>query len=65
MMRTQALATGIVLAGMALAGVAFLGAVAVPAENSASAAATAQPSTFDQHSAWQTWKLYCDTCGLE
>jgi len=64
MMRTQALATGIVLAGMALAGVAFLGAVAVPAENSASAAATAQPSTFDQHSAWQTWKLYCDTCHL-
>src|SRR6516162_4995460 len=64
MMRTQALATGVVLAGMALAGVAFLGAAAVPAENSASAPAAAQPSTFDQHSAWQTWKLYCDTCHL-
>src|SRR6266481_3376038 len=63
MMRTRALASiGMVLAGgVALAGAAFLRA-AVPAENSASAAATVGPSTFDQHSAWQTWKLYCDTC---
>src|SRR6516225_5725228 len=62
MMRTQALATGIVLAGMALAGVALMRAAVVPAENSAPPAATVQPSTFDQHSAWGTWKLYCDTC---
>ena len=63
-MRTQALAAGIALAGMALAGVAFLGAAAVPAENSASSAATAQPPTFDQHAVWGTWKIYCDTCHL-
>jgi hypothetical protein len=37
-------------------------AAVVPAENSAPPAATVQPSTFDQHSAWGTWKLYCDTC---
>ena len=62
MMRTRALAVGIVLAGgMVLAGAVFLRA-AVPGENSSTAAATAQSPTFDQHSVWQTWKIYCDTC---
>ena len=62
-MRTRALASiGIIVAGgMVFAGATFL-RVAVPAENSASAAPPAQRATFDQHSAWQTWKLYCDTC---
>jgi hypothetical protein len=36
-------------------------AAVVPAENSASSVTTAKPA-FDQHGAWQTWKLYCDTC---
>jgi hypothetical protein len=62
MMRTRALALGIVLAGgMVLAGAVFLRA-AVPGENSSTAAAIAQSPTFDQHSVWQTWKIYCDTC---
>jgi hypothetical protein len=53
---------GLALAGgVVLAGAAFLHTAAVPAENSASAP-TAQGQTFDQHSVWQTWKLYCDTC---
>jgi hypothetical protein len=60
MARTRALAA----MGMAVAGAAVLYAAVVPAENSTSAAAPARPATFDQHSAWQTWKLYCDTCHL-
>lgn len=59
MARTRALAA----LGIAVAGIALMRAAVVPAENSASLAATAQP-TFDQHAAWQTWKLYCDTCHL-
>src|SRR5258708_6086727 len=58
MNRTRALAAiGIIVAGTVL----FRTAV-VPAENSAPAVATAPRATFDQHSAWQTWKVYCDTC---
>jgi hypothetical protein len=58
MARTRALAA----MGMAVAGAVLLRAAVVPAENAASPAAIAGPGTFDQHSAWQTWKLYCDTC---
>jgi len=54
MARTRALAA----LGVAVAGAVLLRAAVVPAENSA----TDKPATFDQHSAWQTWKLYCDTC---
>src|SRR5499433_1627786 len=57
MARTRALAA----MGVAVAGVVLLRAAVVPADNSPSPA-TAQPQPFDQHSAWQTWKLYCDTC---
>ncbi len=48
--------------GMAVAGAVVLRAAVVPAENSTPAATAARPATFDQHSAWQTWKVYCDTC---
>src|SRR5215470_9830557 len=58
MARARALAA----LGVAVAGAVLLRAAVVPAENSASPAATVRPGTFDQHSAWQTWKLYCDTC---
>ena len=58
MARTRALAA----LGVAVAGAVLMRAAVVPAENSASSAATDRPGTFDQHSAWQTWKLYCDTC---
>jgi hypothetical protein len=54
--RTQALAA----IGAAFMGAAFLSAAAVLAERSGTAAADRQ--AFDQHAAWQTWKLYCDTC---
>jgi hypothetical protein len=58
MKRTRALvAIGVVIAGTVL----FRSAV-TPAENSAPATPTARQATFDQHSAWQTWKVYCDTC---
>ncbi len=55
MLRTQSLAFAIMLAGVALLRTSDL-----PAENSVVAAA--QPSTFDQHLVWGTWKKYCDTC---
>jgi hypothetical protein len=54
--RTLALA----VTGVAFVGAAFLSAAAVLAEKSG-AAAPGRPA-FDQHSAWQTWKIYCDTC---
>jgi hypothetical protein len=57
MARTRALAA----LGVAVAGAVLMRAAVVPAENSASSTAD-RPGTFDQHSAWQTWKLYCDTC---
>ena len=65
MIRPRATAAmGLALAGsVILAGAVFLRA-AVPAEQSASAAPTAQRGTFDQHSVWQTWKVYCDTCHI-
>src|ERR1700678_1644973 len=58
MIRTRALAA----IGVAFAAAAVLPVATRPAENSTSAAATAHQSTFDQHSVWQTWKIYCDTC---
>jgi len=58
MTRTRALAA----IGVALAAAAVLPVATRPAENSTSAAAPAGHSTFDQHSVWQTWKIYCDTC---
>jgi hypothetical protein len=62
MNRTPALATIVaVTAGAAIAGAVFLPTATVPAEKSA-AAPPAHTSTFDQHSVWQTWKIYCDTC---
>jgi hypothetical protein len=58
MIRTRALAT----IGVLVAAAAFLlRPVIVPAENS-TASPVALKSTFDQHNAWQTWKVYCDTC---
>src|SRR5450755_1876357 len=59
MIRTRALAA----IGAALAGAALLSAAALSAQNSAPAAANAH-ATFNQHSAWQTWKVYCDTCHI-
>jgi hypothetical protein len=41
-------------------GAAFVGGAAVPAEKLGMA--VADHMAFDQHAAWQTWKLYCDTC---
>jgi hypothetical protein len=58
MARTRALAA----LGVAVAGAVLMRAAVVPAENSASSAAIDRSGSFDQHSAWQTWKLYCDTC---
>ena len=57
MARTRALAA----LGVAVAGAVLMRAAVVPADNS-TPAATDRPGTFNQHSAWQTWKLYCDTC---
>ncbi len=58
MNRTRALAAiGIVLGGAVLLRPAIL-----PAENSTPAATPVRAATFDQHQAWQTWKVYCDTC---
>jgi Protein of unknown function (DUF1592)/Protein of unknown function (DUF1588)/Protein of unknown function (DUF1585)/Protein of unknown function (DUF1587)/Protein of unknown function (DUF1595) len=55
MHRTRALtAMGMMGAG------AFLLLATQPAENASPTAA--HPSAFDQHSVWQTWKIYCDTC---
>jgi hypothetical protein len=45
--------------GIALTGVVFMRA-AIPAENSAPA--SVNQTTFDQHSVWGTWKIYCDSC---
>src|SRR5258707_2518488 len=59
MARTRALAA----VGVAVAGAVLMRAAVVPADNS-SPAATDRPGTFDQHSAWQTWKVYCDTCHI-
>jgi hypothetical protein len=58
MIRTSALAA----LGLAVAGAVLLPLLTTPAEKSASAATTAQRASFDQHTAWQTWKKYCDTC---
>src|SRR5262249_19427742 len=58
MARTRALAA----LGVAVAGAVLMRAAVVPAEKSASPPATTQPGALEQHSAWQTWKLYCDTC---
>jgi hypothetical protein len=41
-------------------GAVFLSAAVVLAEKSGTTAAD-RPA-FDQHAAWQTWKIYCDTC---
>jgi hypothetical protein len=58
MIRTRALATiGVLVA----AGAFLLRPVIVPAENSTPSPVSLK-STFDQHGAWQTWKVYCDTC---
>ena len=58
MNRTRALAAiGIVLGGAVLLRPAIL-----PAENSTPAATPVRAATFDQHQAWQTCKVYCDTC---
>ncbi len=54
--RTRALAA----IGVAFMGAVFLGAAAVLAEKSGTT--VADHAAFDQHAAWQTWKLYCDTC---
>src|SRR5215471_13182427 len=56
MIRTRALAA----IGVTLLGAVFLSAAAVLAQKSGTTSAD-QP-VFDKHSAWQTWKVYCDTC---
>ena len=60
MTRTRALATvGIVVAG------AVVWRVAVSAENPpphTGPFSAPFDQTFDQHSVWRTWKIYCDTC---
>jgi hypothetical protein len=56
MTRTRALAA----VGVACVGAVLWSGAAVMAEKSGPAPA-ARPA-FDQHAAWQTWKLYCDTC---
>jgi len=63
MNRTLALAAvGTALAGgMVAGGALFLRAGAAPSANAAPAQIS-RASTFDQHSVWQTWKSYCDTC---
>jgi hypothetical protein len=58
MIRTLALAA----TGVAIASAVVFHQAAAPAANSASAAVGASPSTFDQHSVWASWKIYCDTC---
>jgi len=60
MIRTRALAAIAAIGGV-IGGAALLSAATTPAETSRPAAASARAS-FDQHSAWQTWKIYCDTC---
>jgi hypothetical protein len=55
MIRTRALAA----VGVTLLGAVFLSA-AVLAQKSGTT--TADQPAFDRHSAWQTWKVYCDTC---
>jgi hypothetical protein len=57
MNRTRALAA----IGVTLLGAVFLGAAAVLAQKSDTTTTAGQP-VFDRHSAWQTWKVYCDTC---
>jgi uncharacterized protein DUF1592/uncharacterized protein DUF1588/uncharacterized protein DUF1585/uncharacterized protein DUF1587/uncharacterized protein DUF1595 len=64
MVRTRAVATGMVLAGAVLVGAVLIAAPTLPAEKSTPAAAAAPHATFDQHSAWATLKIYCDTCHL-
>jgi hypothetical protein len=54
--RTRALAA----VGVTLLGAVFLSAAAVLAQKSGTT--TADQPAFDKHSAWQTWKVYCDTC---
>jgi uncharacterized protein DUF1592/uncharacterized protein DUF1588/uncharacterized protein DUF1587/uncharacterized protein DUF1585/uncharacterized protein DUF1595 len=56
MIRTRALAA----VGVTLLGAIFLSAAAVLAQKSGTT--TADQPAFDKHSAWQTWKVYCDTC---
>jgi len=58
MVQTRAL----VAIGVVLAGGMLWSAATVPAENPSSAAASVPAATFNQHSVWQTWKVYCDTC---
>ena len=58
MIRTRALGA----IGVVLAGAVILPGATVPAARSASDAATANQAAFDQHSFWQTSKLYCDSC---
>jgi hypothetical protein len=60
MIRTLALAA----TGVAIAGAFVLHEASAPAANSASAAIATSPSTFDQHSVWASWKIYCDSCHL-
>jgi hypothetical protein len=63
MIRARALAvTGIT--GILLGGAALLTAITLPAaeKSAATAATTESAATFDKHQAWQTWKVYCDTC---
>jgi hypothetical protein len=56
MIRARALAS----AAVVLAGALVLPAATLLADNSASA--SAHSASFDQHSIWRTWKIYCDAC---
>jgi hypothetical protein len=61
MIRARSVAAIGAATGLVLSGAVFLHSTAVPAQNSAPPAAAAHGS-FDQHSVWATWKVYCDSC---
>jgi len=62
MIRARALASAamVLFGAMVLASAMLLPAATSPADSSAPRAA--HSTAFDQHSAWATWKIYCDTC---
>jgi len=62
MIRARALTSAamVLVGAMVLAGAMLLPAATSPADSSAPGAA--HSTAFDQHSAWATWKIYCDTC---
>jgi len=62
MTRTLALLSMVLMGGTVLAGGVLMHTAALPAEQANSAQTTAHFETFDEHSMWGTFKIYCDTC---